>query len=76
MRNKPRILLSLAPSNPSTYARAVEAAGGVPVGGYLPDVALLHRCDGLLLGGGGDVDPPGTARRIGAATRWTGSGTS
>lgn len=57
MERKPKILLSLAPSNPPAYANAVEAAGGVPVGGYLPDVALLHRCDGLLLGGGGDVDP-------------------
>ena len=57
MERKPNILLSLAPSNPPTYANAVEAAGGVPVGGYLPEVEELHRCDGLILGGGGDVDP-------------------
>lgn len=57
MKERPRILLSLAPSNPSTYARAVEAAGGLPVGGYLPQAELLQGCDGLILGGGGDVDP-------------------
>ena len=57
MERNPHILLSLAPSNPLSYARAVKNAGGLPVGGYLPETALLRRCDGLILGGGGDVDP-------------------
>lgn len=57
MERNPHILLSLAPSNPPSYARAVKNAGGLPVGGYLPETALLRRCDGLVLGGGGDVDP-------------------
>ena len=45
-----------------TYIRAIEAAGGLPV--LVPPladgdavVALLERLDGLLLPGGGDVDP-------------------
>lgn len=47
---------------PSVYARAVEAAGGVPV--LLPPVAVpgsaevvVARLDGLLISGGADVDP-------------------
>jgi putative glutamine amidotransferase len=45
---------------PSTYVRAVTAAGGVPV--LLPPVpevveALLPHLDGLVLSGGPDVDP-------------------
>lgn len=45
-----------------TYVRAVEAAGGLPV--LIPPLldgaalaAMLERLDGLLLPGGGDVDP-------------------
>lgn len=37
------------------YAAAIEAAGGVPRVGYCPQPDLT--CDGLLLGGGEDVDP-------------------
>ena len=48
---------------PSDYARAVEAAGGVPV--LLPPVdpygeaaaAVVERLDGLVISGGADVDP-------------------
>ena len=48
---------------PSVYARAVEAAGGVPV--LLPPTApaaeaaaeLLARLDGLVISGGADVSP-------------------
>jgi putative glutamine amidotransferase len=45
---------------PSTYVRAVVAAGGVPV--LLPPVpeaveAVLPRLDGLVLSGGPDIDP-------------------
>lgn len=46
----------------TTYIQAVEAAGGLPVlvpplGGSAALAALLERLDGLLLPGGGDVDP-------------------
>lgn len=57
MHQKPIILLSLAPSNPVSYSDAVREAGGCPVGGYLPDLSLIERCSGVLLGGGGDVEP-------------------
>lgn len=47
---------------PADYARAVEAAGGVPV--LLPPVstpgharAATERLDGLILAGGADIDP-------------------
>ncbi|MBN1909767.1 MAG: gamma-glutamyl-gamma-aminobutyrate hydrolase family protein [Pirellulales bacterium] len=45
---------------PGEYVDAVVRAGGVPV--LLPHVPSgagdwLARCDGLILGGGGDVDP-------------------
>lgn len=42
MERNPHILLSLAPSNPPSYAHAVKNAGGLPVGGYLPETALLR----------------------------------
>lgn len=57
MNTHPKLLLSLAASNPPAYAQAICAAGGEPIGGYLPKRALLTQCDGLLLGGGGDVAP-------------------
>jgi putative glutamine amidotransferase len=47
---------------PAPYARAVERSGGVPV--LLPPTgslrgldALVERLDGIVLAGGGDVDP-------------------
>ncbi|QXJ26215.1 gamma-glutamyl-gamma-aminobutyrate hydrolase family protein [Actinomadura graeca] len=47
---------------PATYPRSVERAGGVPV--MLPPTAslrgleaLVSRLDGLVLAGGGDLDP-------------------
>ena len=44
---------------PQAYARSVTAAGGLPV--LLPPVAgveaALGRLDGLILSGGGDLDP-------------------
>lgn len=58
MRNgKPLILLSLAESNPLTYGHAIRFAGGIPMGGYLPECQIPVEFDGLLLGGGGDLDP-------------------
>ena len=45
-----------------TYIRAVQAAGGIPVlltPHFTPDVqaALWSRLDGLVLTGGGDIEP-------------------
>lgn len=45
---------------PAEYAEAVGRAGGMPV--LIPHVGidareLLARCDGLILAGGGDLDP-------------------
>ena len=40
------------------YARLVDAAGGLPVQlSFATDPAIVERLDGLLLSGGGDVDP-------------------
>ena len=51
------ILLSLAATNPPTYRKAIHSAGGTPIGGYLPECETPDSFDGLLLGGGGDLDP-------------------
>ena len=51
----PRILISGADGKMSNYVRAVRAAGGTPVSGYCPPADL--SCAGLLLCGGGDLDP-------------------
>ena len=54
----PRILISAATAKPDAalnYENAVRAAGGTPVVRYCPDVDLSF--DGLLLTGGGDVEP-------------------
>lgn len=58
MAKKPRILISAATASPDAavnYEAAVRAAGGEPVVQYAP--ALDLGFDGLLLTGGGDVDP-------------------
>lgn len=52
---KPRILISRSPESSGLYEAAVERAGGIPLSFYCPDPEL--PCDGLILGGGGDVDP-------------------
>jgi putative glutamine amidotransferase len=47
-------------SSPVEYAAAVRQAGGIPVllpAGEPRAVELLARLDGLILAGGGDVDP-------------------
>ena len=51
----PRVLLSGQEGGMSRYIRAVRKAGGHPVGGYCPELDL--NCQGLLLCGGGDLDP-------------------
>lgn len=52
---KPRILISRGPESSGLLEAAVERAGGEPVSLYCPSDEL--EFDGLLLGGGGDVDP-------------------
>ena len=54
---KPVVLLSIAATKPRTYQQAVLNAGGLPIGGYLPECGLPEAFDGLLLGGGGDLAP-------------------
>ena len=50
------ILISVGRSaDPFNYVRAVEKAGGRAVACYLPEPDL--SCDGLILAGGGDVEP-------------------
>ncbi|MBP3634507.1 MAG: type 1 glutamine amidotransferase [Oscillospiraceae bacterium] len=52
---KPRILISGSKGKCANYENAVRHAGGEPYAFYLPktDVTL----DGLILGGGADIDP-------------------
>jgi len=52
---KPRILLSTGGGNAANYLAAVEAAGGRGTARYLPTPDLSY--DGLVLTGGGDMDP-------------------
>lgn len=51
---KPRILIS-ANKCKEQYVAAVEAAGGIAVAQYCPDVDTSY--DGLILAGGNDVNP-------------------
>lgn len=51
----PRILLSASAGGWESYENAVRHAGGTVCGGYCPTVDAA--CDGLLLCGGGDMDP-------------------
>lgn len=51
----PAIQISGPEGRMDNYIRAVERAGGVPVPGYAPEPA--PHCLGLVLCGGGDLDP-------------------
>ena len=51
----PNILISTNGGDAANYIAAVEAAGGRAEARYLPGPDLA--CDGLLLAGGGDMDP-------------------
>ena len=51
----PAIQISGPEGRVDNYIRAVERAGGVPVPGYAPEPA--PSCLGLVLCGGGDLDP-------------------
>lgn len=52
---QPRIQISGDAGQMDNYIRAVRALGGLPVPGYAP--APDPTCDGLLLCGGGDIEP-------------------
>ena len=52
---KPTILISTGGGDAANYIAAVEAAGGLAAARYLPGPD--PACDGLLLAGGGDMDP-------------------
>lgn len=51
----PQILIFGPAAQYANYVRAVERAGGRPLCSLSPEDA--RRCDGLLLPGGGDVEP-------------------
>ena len=53
---RPELQISLGPELVQNYPAAVEAFGGVPTGAYLPEPEP-SRFAGLILSGGGDVDP-------------------
>lgn len=53
--NAPRILISGILGDRSKYELAVRRAGGAPLSCYCPSIFL--PAEGLLLGGGGDIDP-------------------
>lgn len=54
-RPAPKIQLSGEKGGLERYIRAVERAGGIPVPGICPQPD--PSCDGLVLCGGGDLDP-------------------
>ena len=50
-----KIQISGDPEKTGNYEDAVREAGGQPVAGYCPEPDL--SCDGLILAGGGDIEP-------------------
>lgn len=65
-----KILISISPSSGDDYIKAIELVGGKADAYYLPDYLntlnmdietfsnmLSNSYDGLILGGGGDVEP-------------------
>ena len=50
-----KILISTGGGDPANYVQAVRRAGGEAVAAYLPP--LEPRYDGLILAGGGDMEP-------------------
>lgn len=55
MSLSPKILISGEAGRMYRYENAVRHAGGIPLSGYCP--AFDPECAGLVLCGGGDVDP-------------------
>ena len=54
--HKPKLQISLGPELVQNYPAAVEACGAAALAGYLPE-PKPEECAGLILSGGGDVDP-------------------
>ena len=52
---KPKILVSTGGGNAENYLNAIKSAGGAGEARYLPAADLSY--DGLVLAGGGDMDP-------------------
>lgn len=52
---RPRVLISTGGGDPARYENALRLAGAEPFAAYLPAPDLSW--DGLLLAGGGDMDP-------------------
>lgn len=55
MTQEPRVQISGSAGKMEYYCQAVRQGGGTPVADYAPAPDL--SCDGLLLGGGGDLAP-------------------
>jgi len=53
--SRPDIQISLPPQGGQTYINAIRHTGGEPVAAYCP--VLEAKCGGLLLTGGGDIEP-------------------
>ena len=71
---KPRILISRSPESRGLYEAAVEKAGGEPLSFHCPDPEMDF--DGLILAGGGDMDPSEFSEKISVLTTLTSPGTS
>lgn len=57
-----KIQISGDPEKTGNYEDAVREAGGQPVAGYCPEPDL--SCDGLILAGGGDIEPGVYGQRV------------
>ena len=64
---KPKILISINKTK-ELYVDAVTSAGGIAVAEYCPDVSTDY--DGLILGGGNDIDPAYYGEEINGAVNF------
>ena len=64
---KPKILISINKTK-ELYVDAVNSAGGIAVAEYCPDVSTDY--DGLILGGGNDIDPAYYGEEINGAVNF------
>lgn len=51
----PKVYIYYNGANLSVYRAALESAGGIPL--FSTNLSIADHCDGLLLPGGGDIDP-------------------
>lgn len=51
----PKVYIYYNGANLSAYRAALESAGAIPL--FSTNLTVADRCDGLLLPGGGDIDP-------------------